>query len=832
MKTEIIRIKASAGSGKTYQLALRYLKLLKKLKYPGPQNLRKIVAITFTNKAAWEMKDRIVRFLKEIVLNTEAGQNLAKDTSLSPEEATAWLETILQNYSDFYVRTIDSLLFTILKGLSFELGIKPDLTVLFETRQLYDTAFDKVLANLEDNQTLWEQALDTFLKIDQKKGFYPESALKYRLTELIPKIHDEIETINIAEISSLKNQLECIKDEFCTQIASLSQFLNGNLIKGITPDIEVDKLSDRSILSKDIEKIFKKKARVSQEEKARLDKLRKRLREKLEEWKLMNAISRVSGYVPLLKELKKISQKICEQEGIAPGSDWWTDTILDVIKEEDIPPLIYAHFASKFTHFLFDEFQDTSRQQWEALYPLLEESASSGGTIFLVGDIKQAIYRWRGGDWHLFQDVFSQNKYFAFIDKNSFQEQTLQFNYRSHPALVNFFNTIFAPLADEDTVYKTLSSMVLGNNSLDNVKKEFAQNVAAAFSDYKQIPARNSTDINNNIKIYQVSGSKDETRQAIKNSLLKNIKLEWEKRKQSDQIEIAVLVRKHDTGEEISSWLIQEGIPVITENALRLKVSSVVKGILCFLSYLYEPDDQRALYGILSTGILDWGPRDEQELYKLWIKNDIVLWKTRLDALIEELKPLVNRRAPYELIQILLKKTNLSKRLENELISHKVFVERLLEVTHYFEVESGPGLGNYLTFWEQGGLEEQVGFPENINAVRVLTIHKAKGLEFPVVFIPFLDWRIKNYSPVTTYKNYLIQLKKDISEELELLRQRERSQEAQELLNLFYVAVTRAKEYLYLYLDIGNVRGSKPLVFWINKIFKECNLPCPIKHLK
>jgi len=176
MKTEIIRIKASAGSGKTYQLALRYLKLLKNLKYPGPQNLRKIVAITFTNKAAWEMKSRIVRFLKEIALNTEHGQNLARDTSLSPEEAAAWLETILHNYSDFYVRTIDSLLFTILKGLSFELGIKPDLTVLFETGQLYDTAFDKVLANLKNNQNLWEQALDTFFKIDQKKGFYPESA--------------------------------------------------------------------------------------------------------------------------------------------------------------------------------------------------------------------------------------------------------------------------------------------------------------------------------------------------------------------------------------------------------------------------------------------------------------------------------------------------------------------------------------------------------------------------------------------------------------------------------------------------------------------------------
>lgn len=820
MEPEIIAIRASAGSGKTYELSLRYLRLLKKLNYPSPVNLRKIIAITFTNKAAWEMKERIILFLKEIALSTQSGQKLSRKTHLTPEQARKWLENIILNYSDFYVRTIDSLLFAILKALCFELKLKPDLNVTFNPQEIFDTAFDKILFDLPIDKKFWEDLLDTFFKIDERGGFYPESGLRNRLFELIAKTPDKVKAIKAPEIFTLERELDVLKRDFLKTIDSLAKYINGNLIKNLNQDISLESLHSRTILTKNIEEVFKKKYKNQLKEIKEFEDNRERLRQKLNEWIYIKAIYRVSGYAQAILKLKQTINSICEQEGIVPGSDWWTRIILKEMRKKGVPPLIYAHFGSKFSHFLFDEFQDTSRDQWDGLNPLVEEALSSGGSLFLVGDIKQAIYRWRGGDWHLFGDIFSKKKYFTYLDPNSFKEKSLDFNYRSNKDLVEFFNKIFDPLSDENKVYDGLSTLILGNQALEDVKKKFSKDVARAFQRHTQRPA--NTNIKSGvIKIYNAEGSSDEVKGLIKESFLENLKKEWSIRSKSNKIEIAVLVRNHATGEEISSWLIHEGIPVITENSLKLKVSSVVKGILCFLSYLYDPSDKRAIYGIFSSNILNFGPKSESELCSAWIKGDLDRWILELNELIEQFKPLVNKRAPYEIIQFLLKKLNLIDRLNGDLGGHKVFVDRLLEVTHYFEIESGPSLGRYLAFWEQGGLEEQVGFPENINAVRVLTIHKAKGLEFPVVFIPFTNWRINDLSPVVIHDGFLIHLKKPLTEELERKRLTLIAEEAQELLNLFYVAVTRARESLYLYLSLVKGGGLKPLSFWIKSLLQE-----------
>lgn len=828
-KPEIIRIRASAGAGKTYQLAIRYLTLLKQLKVPSPENLRKIVAITFTNKAAWEMKDRVIRFLKEIAIDTPFGQKLSKETGLLRDEAEKWLEVIILNYSDFYVRTIDSLLFAILKGLSFELRLKPDLKVTFDEKKIYEMAFDLLLADLAEKKDLWEKVLDTYLSIDEKGGFYPESGLKNRLFELVKKSEQGLKPIDVESIVKLESKLNKLQHQIVDKINKLKDHIKKNLIKNIE-NLSFDNLLDRAIIKNDINDIFLKKATVDEREKKELDNIRKEFITKAEEWLVLKAKAKVSGYVDALNEISEISNSICEREGIAPGSNWWTKTILKQIKVEGVPPLIYAHFGSKFLHFLFDEFQDTSREQWEALYPLLEEAVASGGSVFFVGDIKQAIYRWRGGDWNLFNEVFGNRQYFLSVEQENFKQCILEHNYRSCSELVDFFNTIFAPLEDSGHIQGEFTESILGKDVDIKIKKEFTLGLSSAYSNLKQRPIQQNTK-HTKVKIFTVKGKKDDIDKKIKENFIQHIKKELEIKRGKGSMDIAVLVRSHSVGDKISSWLIEEGIPVITENALRLKVSNIVKGILCFLWYLHDERDEAALYGVYSSGILNFGPSCEEELILQILQGRLDELKTNLKCAAAQLRPLINRRTPYELIQLILDRFNLSSRLENELIAHKPFVERLLEVTHYFEIEHGPGLSGYLDFWESGGLEEQVGLPENIDAVRVLTIHKAKGLEYSTVFIPFTDWYITDRNPVIIDHDELIQLSKKLPDKWEKKRQKIIAEEAQELINLFYVAVTRAKESLYLYLTLGQGKGAKPVSVWIDNLLKGCDLKWDIEEL-
>ncbi|MBW1975982.1 MAG: UvrD-helicase domain-containing protein [Deltaproteobacteria bacterium] len=835
---ELLRIKASAGAGKTYQLSVRYLNLLKKLGRPSPENLRRIVAITFTNKAAAEMKERILRFLKEIALGTETGQELSKKTGLSKENASKWIETIILHYSDFHVRTIDSLLFAILRALSFELGVKPEARVLFNAEPVLNEAFDMLLArSIRSDLSLLEEALDTYLTIDERGGFYPENGLRRRLFELYPKTKENLKrkSLDPVRLNQAEDEAKQAYFEFLDVVEKFKEHIKGNLIRGLKRDLDPMDLLERSIVNGDVQKIFKKNSRLSKEDRDYFCSKRQKLREKLETLlplRQEKAYARVGGYVPALISLRQHVEEICRREGIILGSEHWTGIVLAEMRNDGVPPLIYAHFAARFLHFLFDEFQDTSRTQWDTLYPLFAEALSENGDLFVVGDVKQAIYRWRGGDWSLFDDIVS-GKYFQSVENPT--KKTLSGNFRSHPKLVKFFNALFEPLTDCKTILDDFSEIVLGKNSLPDVRKEFARSVSRAYSGHLQKPTakRKFSEEDAIIRIYKVQADeREKIKDIVKKKFLEDVEQEWSKRKDMiGKSPVAVLVRSNSVGEEVSSWLIQKGIPVVTENALQLKACPVIKGILCFLYYLFEPQDLSAFYGFLASGLLNEGPSSEEELATAWIQGSTELWREHVESLTKKLRPFVNRWTPYELVQAVIEELGLYERLKNDLSAYAAFVYRLLEVTHQFVLEEGASLGKYLSFWERGGLEERVGLPENVCAVRVLTIHKAKGLEFPVVFIPFTDWTIRDMTPVDVHNGYLVHLQKPLSEELEKVRMRLMAEEAQELLNLFYVAVTRAEEALYLFLTPSRRRGFKDVSHWVEKLLERNNDSCHVQIL-
>ncbi|OCC15247.1 Helicase domain protein [Dissulfuribacter thermophilus] len=826
---ELIRIKASAGAGKTYALSIRFLSLLKKIP-PSSKGLRSLIAITFTNKAAIEMRQRILNHLKAIALKSGGWREISRKTGLTPEEAGKWIEVILSNYSDFHIRTVDSLLFSILKGFSFEFSIRPDFNVVFNIDDILDDVFDIILSGVQhDKKELIDRALSTYFDIDTQGGFYPENGLKKRLKALYSKVTEDIaqREIDAKKIRISKEKSERAYKEF---LEILSQIDDGavkrNLIRGLTPNLEADKLLDRAIFKKDVDDLFKKNASVSSDEKAHLERALQSVKKNLRDYeRICEEIpySRVGGYVPLLHEMRRCCENLSLREGLILGSDHWTALILKALQEDGFVPLVFEHFGGLFSHFLFDEFQDTSRQQWEALYPIFEEALSQGGSLFVVGDVKQAIYHWRGGDMELFDEVLQRDRYFPFIDV--MKDEILGKNYRAHPALVDFVNRLFAPLKDLSTVKSCIADELLGKNTPVVVKNDLAEKILKAYDSHEQeASAKRPFKRRPKVSIFEVSGSKKEIRSGIKNRLIQKVREEWESRPREDgdcASPIACLVRSHKDAEEVSSWLISEGIPVITENALKLSSSLLVKGIICLMKLINDPADNIALYGLLASKILNFGPQSEEELSKAWLRGEHHKWTQKVNEIIQSLKGALIRRTPYELLQQIIEVTGLSDRIKDHFPDQSVFLERLLEVTHNFETKEGASLQKYLDFWDKGGLEERVGLPENIDAVRVMTIHKAKGLEFPVVFIPFTDWQIKDRTPVDVYNNSLVYLGGKLNNELLRVRGQIWAMEVLESLNLFYVALTRAMERIYFFVTLPKTSGLKPFSVGLRQLIEK-----------
>ncbi len=827
---ELIRVKASAGAGKTYHLAIRYITLLKRMGKPEGNKLMRIVAITFTNKAAEEMKGRILGFLKEIALgNSERSIALTKETGLSPKEAMEWLDTILGNYSYFQVRTIDSLLVSILTALSFHLGLRPEREILFEEKEIVRQAFDRLLMEipyLNHVRDLWDRVLGLYLSIDQGKGFYPEKNLFEKILKLYQKAKD-IEPDQDRSFEDFERELEMAKrnfgnawERFLVILGEYKNYLNKSLTRDLDRDPDILRLSERKILINELEGILNSegRARLSSKAKGDIEKARQEVRTALNELILKQSqmtYYRPMGYVEFLSHLGQEVQEICKKEGLLLGSEAWTDYVLKAIGEDRSALLIYPYFVERFQHFLFDEFQDTSRKQWEALYPLIDEGLSTGGSLFVVGDLKQGIYGWRGGDPSLFDSLLDGT---MFPSVDCYREEELTKNYRSSHELVNFFNNISKYLSDPTLVSSIIADVALGKDCPKPIKDHLSREVSKVFSSTGQEAARK--DEGNCAIIVKAIwyAQKEHLRAVAYPDLINHIRSEWDyAKKEGRGGGIAVLVRTNAQAEEISSMLMNASIPVITENALRIRTSPLVKGIICFLHYLHDQEDEVSVYGFLNSGILNLGFNSEEGLAINWLNGK--RYKHRLEEISKELKPLVSERGPYETIQGLINLSGLWDRLDMDFPGQRPFLERLLEVTHEFELQEGANLSNYLEFWNKGSLEERVGLPEAIDAVRVMTVHKAKGLEFPVVFVPFTDWAPDTREVIKNFNNRIVHLSRPMPKEVEEFMYQQRAKEVQEILNLFYVAITRAKNRLYLYLTIP--RKGKPLSYWIYEILSK-----------
>jgi ATP-dependent helicase/nuclease subunit A len=833
-------LRASAGAGKTYQLTIRFLSLLAK-EEPSPNALGQIMAITFTNRAAAEMKERIIRALKQITLKTADGPRLSRETGLKPLKAEAWLDIILAHFSDFHVRTIDSLVYALLRAFSLEMGLRPELEVVFEEDAVLDLCFDRLLAKVgwreaEDRLCrLFTDLLETYLRIEEARGLVVERGIRRRIRDLYKKA-------DCTCIAGPSPDLEKAEGELSRAAERLLA-----AIQKVGVEAGLNKRSFQRAYLEDplvhLEKAFFEKAAfaellttkaqgLDEHAQTHLNALFQGLKQARELYLTVLSRARVHAYMRALEELQHEIRWLSEREGVILGSGWHSLVRGYLQGGPEMGAHAFMKLGAQVRHFLIDEFQDTSRPQWEALLPLLEESLATGGSLFYVGDVKQAIYGWRGGDWRLFQEAATAS--FPSVPHEERKAQTLGINYRSLPAIVEFNNGLYRLFADAE-FSRRIAKVILGEKAEQWAAESLAHSIMHNFEDVEQeiAPLLQQGRERGTVEVVSFTASGTELRKAVKERLIMQIKEVWGRRKGKG---IAVLVRRNQDAEDIGGWLMAEGIPVVTENSLRLRSSDLIKGLVAFLRFLDYPLDDLNCWGALASrlfpGLPGIPPGNLEDFLKegRWQPPLYRTLERRLSTVAEEfIRPLLARVGfvtPYDLCREVVERFRLLERFPDE----QVFIQRFFELIFQTETKGERSLSHFLQFWEERGMEEKIGLPEEVTAVRVLTIHKAKGLEFPVVFIPFTNWRLEPARLAKLPEGCFANLRRPLPADLEKERMVIQINDALEALNLLYVATTRAEAELYLYetshaLHAGAVLDRSYLAAWLREMLIQKGCP-------
>lgn len=807
---------ASAGSGKTFTLVKEYLKILLGTgKMFNAYRFKKILAITFTNKAAAEMKDRVLSNLKAFS-NGEKNDMLEviqKELSIPfktiQERSLKIYSNIIQNYSGFNITTIDAFTHKIIRSFSFDLGLSLNFDVELDSNQLLNEAVDLMISKIGDDEKLTKVLIDFSLdKSDDDKSWDISRDLK----EFAKVLLNETDANQLKKLSDksiddftnfkkhLLNQNQTIEKKF-KEIGekALSIFEENNLndgvyrgsyfpnhFKNLYNDFTKTKFFDDSKLKYNIEndKIYNKKAENFSETLAIVEPKLFDLylqSEKLYQKHLLNRLI-LKNLIPLatLKYISDSLEEIKAQNNILLISEF-NQLISNHLRKEPVP-FIYERLGEKFQYYFIDEMQDTSELQWNNLFPLIENALVSEtldnekGKLLLVGDAKQSIYRWRGGKAEQFIELTN--------NKNSFtvpsSVENLDTNYRSYSEIVDFNNQFFTHISDyfDNASFRQLYE--IGNRQFANIKK----------GGYVQISF--------------VERLKDDEKElVIPKKILKTIKdLEGE----FQFNEICILVRKKKDGIIVSNYLLEQSIPIISSETLLLKNDSKINFIINLLKYLTNNKDKEALVNALYFLSLQLNLKDNHQFYTDFLKCNV-------NQVFENLKNYnINFNSQeffslslYRSIEYLIDCFNLSKNIDAYIVS---FLDIILD----FEQTKGNLLQDFTEYWK---LKEEtlcVSISQEVNAVQIMTIHKSKGLEFPVVIFPYdLDltkekkdkiWYDKlDNEDYLNFETVLLNNSKKISNTGEYgsyLYQQSKIESQLDSTNLLYVALTRPVEQLYV----------------------------------
>jgi len=828
-------LEASAGTGKTYALAKRYIQLLF-----SSIDTKNILAITFTNKAMFEMKKRILEILKQIALDSFKNKEEEKEIlySLKSDKETASirakniLDNLIKNYDFFSIQTIDSFINTILVSSALNLGLSLNFKIKKDFKKYIEYSFDLLIEEAHRDKkilNILKDFLKHYLFVENRKGWFPkEDILKLLISlfEINTKYGKEFVVFEGASkdiikdkkelYKTIKKNLKLFKEKFDKQkLNSIYNFINKN-----TTIIDLQDLPE--IFSYK-EPPIKKDAVLDEKFKKILENIANNIRRLIEfEAKLM-----YNPYVKLFLYINKFLDEVSRKEDILFLEDLNRKTKLLFDKDFITVPEIYYRLATRFNHYLIDEFQDTSLLQWNNLKPLLEDALASGGSLFYVGDKKQAIYRFRGGEVELFDKVKDTFRHF------NVKEDKLSKNFRSHKFIVEFNNIIFS----QENLYRFLSNSGIKEELQNN--ETILKEIASVFLNSKQTP-KDFQD-SGYVFIERIDESENiDTEEVIKEKLFNLLDDLKERFNFSD---IAILVRENSYVELITSWLISKNIAVESEKTLNVKEHPLIKEIICFLKFLDFPFDDisfsffilgdifSSISGIDKNKLRDFIfnlNRDKTKekdipIYKKFKDKYNALWSDYIEYFFEKVGLVSN----YELIIEIYKRF---KVFDNFNYSSAFFM-KFLELLKTKEDEF-IDLKDFLEYLKTAPQEELYVNVLYENAVKVLTIHKAKGLEFKVVILLF--FKIEIDPKPSNHNFYLVDIEKDkiglikivknyrkFSKELSNIYQEAYKSACIDELNAIYVALTRAKQELYIFIPKKISNNKNKAYFLIPEDLKE-----------
>lgn len=793
---------ASAGSGKTYTLTKEYLKIV----LASNDGYRNILAITFTNKAVNEMKGRILDSLYEFS-KTESITNahplfldllkeLQLEVSTLQKKAKTTLKKILHNYAFFDVSTIDKFTHRLIRTFAKDLKLPQNFEVVLDRDLLLNEAVSRLINKAGSDPKLTKVLVDFALeKIDDDKSWDIGIDLN-KIGNLIFNETDSVhlknfENKSIDDFLKLRNAiLQKIKVlEEASKTSAEKVLLLINEVNLQTTDFPRETLPNH--FKKIIEGIFEPsklykntleaklnegKILKSGIECADVDLPKKILYLFLEAKKhiydralLKNVYTNI---VPLtvLNAIQQEVQILQNERGQLSISEF--NRIISKEIKDQPAPFIYERLGEKYRHYFIDEFQDTSEMQWQNLIPLIENALSSDiGSLFLVGDAKQAIYRWRGGKAEQFLNLVNG-------DMNPFvvkaQIESLPRNYRSHEEIIKFNNDFF-----------TSTSTFLNSPMYE---KLFAEGNKQKFNPFKygfiQLTFIKENDENSIDELYA-------------NQVLKTI---HEVRKKGFSFkDICILVRGNKEGISLANFLTQEGVPTISSESLLLKSSLEVQFLVDLLHIQNQPDNIEITFNLLSY--LYRNERDKHEFIEQHLKNLSPLLINEFDFDTAKMKEV----SVFDALEYAIKQFDLAPHSDAYI---NFFMDTVLEV----EQKEGTGIPAFLSHWEKKKDKLSITAPSGIDAVQIMTIHKSKGLEFEVVIYPFAHSKIYNdkdgkiWLPVETgifegFKEILITKKQEVvnyNDTAANLFEEENNKQELDAYNVLYVALTRAVKALYI----------------------------------
>lgn len=789
--------------------------------------------MTFTKNAAAEMRQRVLEYLKRAYFGDETILSQIADVVVLEKEqlsakAGALIDAILCDYSGFQIQTIDSFIARVFRASALEYGYSPTIEILLDSRPLLDAAFDQFVRELSTESTkkrLLEE-LTARLMDSQSQTRYVWNPFQ-KLSQEVRKLYDML-SAQSRDVLLPEDEGARIRDVQKELLVTFQQLLKLVRQSGLETSSMFEKTvptadagdTDKLISLKSIAKPLKAgKTKAKKEQVEHWNTQFEPYINKFNELKIEHVRLSAEQYYRSSIEAHRLFRESIERTMRRKNQICLADVnraLLSYISQE-IVPQVYFYLGDAIAHYLIDEFQDTSRVQWEALKPLLEETLSKHGSLFVVGDMKQSIYTFRYADWHIMKQVMEE----IVFPSAPPQVKDLAVNYRSYERIVEFTKKVFHDIVPVQTT-----------NDAAN---------ASGLSTFKQ-----EVQESNRGKGYvEVDSFDPSTEHPPERTTLLDIIASCRTRGY-EYGDITILTPKNTDVVELSSWLNSVQIPFISHSSLDIRKRRITGDLLMLLRFLDSPINDFAFASFilsktfilllrahsdapaekdLHTFVLESRQLNRSRpLYIVFREKYASLWQKYFEYLFT----VVGYLPLYDLATELFKRFQLFSIMHQE----EATLAKVLDVIKNFEDRGQNNLKDFLAFAEEESDDNSwnIVLPRGVAAVEVMTIHKAKGLGNRVVIVLLYDTKRNTSSCILKEETDGIRLlhittkETESVEEFRQLYNEHRLMNDVDDLNKLYVALTRAREEMYV-LSVKSEKYDEPSKFLPERGYEQTSKP-------